>query len=124
MGTKAADRFNPSWQMWLRSADDKEQAMQLDSRGTTHPIQQKVETEAQAADAFDEITYSKGQSFLRMLESWLGEEKFRDGMRRYMKNTPTGTRRQRTSGQPWVKPVVSLSSRWPRDGRSNRAFRW
>ena len=41
----------------------------------------RVANEAQANDAFDEITYSKGQSFIRMLESWLGEEPFRDGIR-------------------------------------------
>ncbi len=116
MGTKAVDRFNPSWQMWLRAADDKEQAMQLDARSTTHPIQQKIETEAQASDAFDEITYSKGQSFLRMLESWLGEEKFRDGMRLYMKRHAYGNT---TTANLWTalaeasgKPVQEMAAGW------------
>jgi aminopeptidase N len=40
MGTKATDRFNPEWKSWLRAADDKERAMRLDARATTHPIQQ------------------------------------------------------------------------------------
>ena len=35
--------------------------------------------------AFDEITYNKGQSFVRMMENYLGPEKFREGVRRYMK---------------------------------------
>src|SRR5438105_2576314 len=34
--------------------------------------------------AFDDITYKKCQSFLRMLESFLGEDVFRDGIRRYI----------------------------------------
>ncbi len=58
--------------------------MEGDARSTTHPIQQPIATEAEANSAFDDITYKKGQSFLRMLESFLGEEVFRDGIRRYI----------------------------------------
>ena len=58
--------------------------MEGDARSTTHPIQQRVATEAEANSAFDDITYKKGQSFLRMLESFLGEDVFRDGIRRYI----------------------------------------
>ena len=59
--------------------------MRSDSRLSTHPIEQPVADELQAANAFDEITYEKGQSVLRMLESYLGLEVFRDGIRRYMR---------------------------------------
>ena len=58
--------------------------MEGDARSTTHPIQQRVATEAEANSAFDDITYKKGQSFLRMLESFLGEDVFRDGIRQYI----------------------------------------
>src|SRR6266436_1598524 len=58
--------------------------MEGDARSTTHPIQQPIATEAEANSAFDDITYKKGQSFLRMLESFLGEDVFRDGIRRYI----------------------------------------
>jgi aminopeptidase N len=85
MATKASDHFNPSWKKWLRAAGSKELAMRLDARSTTHPIQQPVVSEAQAMQAFDEITYQKGQAFLRMLETWLGDTKFRDGLRAYFK---------------------------------------
>src|SRR5262249_27333454 len=47
------------------------------------PIQQPITNEAEANSAFDDITYRKGQSFLRMLESFLGESVFRDGIRSY-----------------------------------------
>ncbi len=84
MGTKATGHFNPEWQTWLRAAGDKEWAMALDARSTTHPIQQPVATEEEAMDAFDEITYQKGQSFIRMLEGYLGEASFRGGIQSYM----------------------------------------
>ena len=38
-----------------------------------------------AEQSFDDITYRKGQSVIRMLESYVGEETFRDGVRAYMK---------------------------------------
>src|SRR5262249_35031092 len=34
---------------------------------------------------FDAITYSKGQAVVRMVETYLGEDVFRDAMRRFMK---------------------------------------
>ena len=58
--------------------------MESDARSTTHPIQQPIATEAEANSAFDEITYRKGQSIIRMLESFLGEDVFRDGIRKYI----------------------------------------
>ena len=94
MGTKSTAHFNPQWDVWLRKHEPrnptrrtgiaKEQAMEGDARSTTHPIQQPVATEAEANSAFDDITYQKGESFIRMLESFLGEETFRDGIRRYI----------------------------------------
>src|SRR5438552_2464911 len=94
MGTKCTAYFNPQGEVWLRRESPrdptrrvgiaKEAAMEGDARSTTHPIQQLIATEAEANSAFDDITYKKGQSFLRMLESFLGEDVFRDGIRRYI----------------------------------------
>jgi aminopeptidase N len=94
MGSKCTAHFNPQWEVWLarelprdptrRTGIAKEAAMEGDARSTTHPIQQRIATEAEANSAFDDITYKKGQSFLRMLESFIGEDVFRDGIRRYI----------------------------------------
>src|SRR5438876_4803158 len=94
MGSKCTAHFNPDWEVWLarniqrdptrRTGIAKEVAMEGDARSTTHAIQQPVANESDANSAFDDITYRKGQSFLRMLESFLGEATFRDGIRRYI----------------------------------------
>src|SRR5216110_3288237 len=94
MGSKCTVYFDPQWEVWLarelprdptrRTGIAKEAAMEGNARSTTHPIQQPVATEAEANSAFDDITYKKGQSFLRMLESFLGEDVFREGIRRYI----------------------------------------
>jgi aminopeptidase N len=126
MGTKCTAHFNPQWEVWLRTNEPrnptrrsgmaKEQAMEGDARSTTHPIQQPVANEAEAATAFDDITYQKGQSFLRMLESFLGEDAFRDGMRRYMakhkySNTTTVDLWNQL-GAASKKPVDQIAAAW------------
>ncbi len=84
MENKATDHFNPDWQMWLTAAADKSVVMSSDARKTTHPIEQKVDNESDANDAFDNITYQKGAAIIRMLENYIGEEQFRKGVRRYL----------------------------------------
>src|SRR5213083_2501778 len=126
MGTKCTAQFNPQWEVWLRRnlprdptrrvGIAKEQAMEGDARSTTHPIQQPVATEAEANSAFDDITYKKGQSFLRMLESFLGEDVFREGIRRYMaahiySNTTTADLWNALS-EASGKPIGEIAAGW------------
>jgi aminopeptidase N len=84
MEAKATDHFNPAWQMWLSAAADKSSVMSGDARRSTHPIEQRVDNESEANAAFDNITYQKGGALLRMLECYLGPEKFRQGVHRYL----------------------------------------
>jgi aminopeptidase N len=85
MEIKATDRFNPDWQVWLRSRRSKETAMTTDAQRTTHALQQPISDESAVDNEFDEISYDKGAAVIRMVETWLGADTFRDGMRRYMK---------------------------------------
>jgi len=126
MGTKCTAHFNPQWEVWLRRnlprdptrrvGITKEQAMEGDARSTTHPIQQPIATEAEANSAFDDITYKKGQWFLRMLESFLGEDVFRDGIRRYIaaheySNSTTADLWNALS-EASKKPVAEIAAGW------------
>src|SRR5216683_134403 len=84
MQEKAAEHFYPQWQTWLNGYGQKQYAMALDARRTSHPIQQPVADDSEAMAAFDGITYNKGQALIRMLENHLGERAFRSGIRKYM----------------------------------------
>jgi aminopeptidase N len=113
MQAKAAEHLFPQWQTWLNS-DGKQFAMGLDARRTSHPIQQPVANETEAMAVFDGITYSKGQAFIRMLESYLGETTFRDGIRKYMTDHAYGNT---TTADLWRaleaasgKPVASVAA--------------
>jgi aminopeptidase N len=86
MAAKETDRRNPGWHWWEHEDVDKEAAMAADALPNSAAIHQHVTDELQASNAFDpSITYSKGQSILRMFEAYLGEQAFRDGIRRYMR---------------------------------------
>ena len=84
MENKVTDHFHPDWKVWLQSAQEKQAAMQEDARDGTHPIVTPIDDVLQASGAFDSITYLKGAAVIRTLESYLGEDNFRAGVRRYM----------------------------------------
>jgi aminopeptidase N len=84
MATKATDHFHPEWRYPLTALADKDLAMRLDARSATHPIVQPVATVSQAEQAFDAITYKKGEAVIRMLEAYAGEDAWRDGVRAYI----------------------------------------
>ena len=84
MQSKVIDHFHPEWKVWLQNLGPKQDAMQEDARDGTHPIITPIKDVLQASGAFDNITYSKGAEVIRTLESYLGENEFRAGVRRYM----------------------------------------
>ena len=47
-----------------------------------HPVVQHVETVEQADQAFDDITYQKGEAVIRMLEGYVGDDAWRAGRAR------------------------------------------
>lgn len=93
METKASDHFHPDWQPLLGRVDGRERAMGLDAFATTHPIVQTIRTVEDTNQAFDAITYQKGEAVITMLESYAGEDVWRDGLRTYMAQHKYGNTR-------------------------------
>jgi aminopeptidase N len=86
LGAKETAARRPDWHWWEQEDASRESAMAADARATSHAIEQHVADELQALNSFDsDITYSKGEILLRMLEAHLGEDAFRHGIRAYMK---------------------------------------
>lgn len=65
-------------------------AMSSDSLINARQIRNPIKSNADIEDAFDGITYSKGGGVLGMFENYLGENKFREGVRLHMKRFPDG----------------------------------
>jgi len=91
MEGRATEHFHPEWNSHLGAISGREYAMGLDSLATTHPVVQHVETVDQASQAFDAITYQKGQAVIGMLEAYVGPEAWREGVRAYIKANAHGS---------------------------------
>ena len=95
MGDKAISNLYPEWDVWTKFLlDDTNRAFELDALDSSHPIEQEVKNPDEIGQLFDAISYSKGASLIRMLENYIGEEKFKKGIQQYIvkhqyKNTIT-----------------------------------
>ena len=85
MEVKAVDYLFPEWKVWdLFQAEDMTEALELDGLEHSHPIEIAVRNPHEINEIFDAISYVKGGSLIRMLERFLGEEIFREGLSRYL----------------------------------------
>jgi tricorn protease interacting factor F2/3 len=88
---KARHALFPEWGAWEDFlATQVGDALLFDSLGSTHPIHVDVTDASRAPDFFDEISYGKGAAVLRMLEGYVGESAFRDGVSLYLKEHAGG----------------------------------
>ncbi|MXX91974.1 MAG: M1 family metallopeptidase [Chloroflexi bacterium] len=85
MAAMCTDAFNPEWRRWDQFSLERSAAFDVDSLQKTRPIEYEVKSPADADGMFDLLTYEKGGSVLRMLEQHLGPDRFRDGIRHYLK---------------------------------------
>ena len=90
MEAKAVDHLHPDWNVHMTEASNREEAMGLDATSATHPVFQPKETVEQMNEIGDAITYDKGAAVIRMLEAYVGETAWRDGVRGYIRQHAYG----------------------------------
>src|SRR5262249_31949206 len=61
-----------------------QRAMDTDSRPSTAAMRQPIASEDNLSSNANELTYNKGRAVLAMFEGWLGPEKFRAGVLKYI----------------------------------------
>ncbi|OWA50569.1 Puromycin-sensitive aminopeptidase [Hypsibius exemplaris] len=109
----------PEWKIWNQFVDDFfSSAMRLDALKSSHPIEVPVGHPDEVEEIFDAISYEKGASVIRMLFDFLGEEGFKAGLSKYLKDFEY---RNATTLDLWRhfeaatgKPVSSIMSDWTR----------
>ena len=90
MEMKATDAYRPEWQRWTDFGLSRTAAFDVDSLASTRPIEFEVLSPTDAEAMFDVLTYEKGAAVVRMLEQYLGESRFREGIRLYMQRHAYG----------------------------------
>ncbi len=107
MSIKAVDRFYPEWDHFGDLLMSRTRGALLgDSLMSSHPIDADVKDPESVAQIFDEISYGKGGSILRMIEAYVGEENFRKGISNHLKNHSYGN----ATGQDLWKSLEDVSS--------------
>jgi len=116
MAAKIVDGWRPEWRVWLDFDAGKSAALHLDALHSTHPVRAEVKNPDDMTESFDVITYEKGGAVLRMIEGYLGEGPFRDGIRLYMRRH---AKANAVAGQLWAalaeasgQPVPELADAW------------
>ncbi len=85
MAYKVVDSAYPQWKIWQDFVKNSTGgAMARDALNSTHPIEAKVRSPEEIEELFDEISYGKGASILRMIEAYLGPDKFQKGVSKYL----------------------------------------
>ncbi|CAG0894462.1 unnamed protein product [Darwinula stevensoni] len=81
-----ADKVEPGWK-WMEQFvfSDLQDVLYLDSLQNSHPISVDVYNPDQIMELFDRISYAKGASIIRMMNHFLTEEVFRNGVTNYLK---------------------------------------
>ncbi|HEX8483131.1 MAG TPA: M1 family metallopeptidase, partial [Allosphingosinicella sp.] len=114
MATKATSKLHPEWEPEIALVGTREGAIALDAVATTHPVVQRLTTVEQISQAFDSITYSKGEAVITMLEDYVGEDAWRTGVQNYVRthkygNTQTDDLWRSVEGAAAGKPVTAIA---------------
>ncbi|KAL3650734.1 AP-1 complex subunit mu-1-like [Castilleja foliolosa] len=123
----ACDGLFPDWQIWTQFLDESTAGLRLDALSESHPIEVDINHAGEIDEIFDAISYKKGASVIRMLQSYLGPECFQRALASYIKRYACSNAKtedlwsvlQEESGEPvnklmnsWTKqkgyPVVSV----------------
>ncbi|XP_047972528.1 aminopeptidase M1 [Salvia hispanica] len=81
----AADSLFPEWKIWTQFLDECTEGLRLDGLAESHPIEVEVNHASEIDEIFDAISYRKGASVIRMLQTYLGPESFQRGLASYVK---------------------------------------
>jgi len=84
MENKPIEAWKPEWKMAEVVARGTQGTLDLDAQRTTRTIRAKADTPSEINEMFDGISYGKAGAVLLMVENYLGEETFRQGVHKYL----------------------------------------
>ncbi|MBC2651877.1 M1 family metallopeptidase [Novosphingobium flavum] len=84
MGFRIGQAWRPDLNIGAGALEEGFAAMGTDALVAGRPIHQPITTNNQIEAAFDSITYGKGGHVVAMIAGYMGDDKFKAGVRRYM----------------------------------------
>src|SRR5438552_3641691 len=90
MGNRTVEEWDPAYGAWTSFLGGVDYAMEKDALASARAVRQPLEDVKNVWNQFDSITYQKGGGVLAMFERFLGPDRFRDGIRAYLRAPPYG----------------------------------
>ncbi|MDI9745612.1 M1 family metallopeptidase [Acinetobacter nosocomialis] len=118
MQSKITQKLHPEFNADLERISDTADAMKSDSLVSVRRIRQPILSNADIQTAFDGITYQKGAAVLNMFESYLGEEKFKQGVRNYINKHQYGN----ATANDLISALAEQSGQGERFTRAMKSF--
>ncbi|HHP4823442.1 TPA: M1 family aminopeptidase, partial [Acinetobacter baumannii] len=118
MQSKITQKLHPEFNADLERITDTADAMKSDSLVSVRRIRQPILSNADIQTAFDGITYQKGAAVLNMFESYLGEEKFKQGVRNYINKHQYGN----ATANDLISALAEQSGQGERFTRAMKSF--
>jgi len=84
MSAKPLAAWHPEWNIPEDVAEVLDRTLNLDAGPATRTIRARAETPSQINELFDGIAYGKAGAVLGMVEHYLGQETFRQGVHNYL----------------------------------------
>ncbi|HEU0033437.1 MAG TPA: M1 family metallopeptidase [Kofleriaceae bacterium] len=84
MESKIVDQWKPEWEGAVSMVSSKSGVMGQDSLDSARAVRQPITTAGDINNAFDGITYQKGEAVLTMVERHIGADAFQKGVRDYL----------------------------------------
>ena len=84
MGYRIGNEWRPDLDIGVDAIGEGFDAMNLDALVAGRPIHQRITNDADIDAAFDQITYGKGGQVVGMIAAYMGDEKFKAGVRLHM----------------------------------------
>lgn len=119
------DHVFPEYDIWTQFVTDSySKALELDALHNSHPIEVPVNHPSEIDAIFDDISYNKGASVIRMLHNYISDECFRSGMKAYLtkfaySNASTEDLWEALEAAS-SKPVSKVMSQWTKQ----KGFPW
>lgn len=116
-GYGVVNHFNPDWKMWDQFLHmQTSTALKRDALHETFPIEIPGGDHVVINTSTAPIIYNKGGSILRQIEDYIGQEKFKQGLRYYLKTHEYGCGASSNLWEAFEKaadlPVKSMMKSW------------
>ncbi|XP_048495061.1 aminopeptidase M1 isoform X2 [Beta vulgaris subsp. vulgaris] len=112
----AADALFPEWKIWTQFLDQTTDGLRLDGLSESHPIEVEINHASEIDEIFDAISYRKGASLIRMLQSYIGADTFQRALACYIKKYACSNAKTEdlwaVLEEVSIEPVKELMNSW------------